>query len=110
MRHGASCLLGERAAVASVFDACPRLRDEGGLRAAVHEAARQGAGGGAEWLPFEGADGGSSAAERHFAAVRELTAAHLVEMWALRLFGPQRLEAELCALAGRLRGDAVADS
>jgi hypothetical protein len=40
-----------------------------------------------------------AAARTHYTAVAALTAAHLTEMWTLRLFGPAQLERELAHLA-----------
>ena len=46
------------------------------------------------------ASGQSLVAEEHYAAVRDLTVAHLVELLVLRLFGPARIREELAQLAG----------
>ena len=49
--------------------------------------------------PAAGALEASRWPEAHYAAVRELTVAHLVELLVLRLFGPAQIEAELRLLA-----------
>mmetsp|Transcript_51408 Transcript_51408/g.115440 ORF Transcript_51408/g.115440 Transcript_51408/m.115440 type:complete len:435 (-) Transcript_51408:202-1506(-) len=41
-------------------------------------------------------------ADAHYAAIRELTIAHLVELLTVRLFGPASIQAELELLAGRI--------
>ena len=79
------------------------------LRDAIHEAAaedeqRWRGGGDTEeiaWLPADQIgcyDEAAGSPDLHFAAVRDLTLMHLLELNAVRLFGPVRLEEELLEL------------